>query len=79
MRIRIDWAKVGGWVIILLMSLAVIAICMFAGGCRSVEQKTYYETGQLKSEYKSDGCINWSDGDGKQLPFSNISVSGVGK
>ena len=54
--------------------LILIALC----GCATESKIEYYENGQIKSEFKRDGFITWSDGNNKNLPLSNISLNGVG-
>ena len=58
--------------------LILTSIILFMTSCRTTTAKTYYESGKIKSEYKSEGFIPWSNGVGKNLPFSNINVKGVG-
>lgn len=64
-----------------IISVGVVFIILFLlllSSCRTVTNKTYYESGQIKSEYKAEGFIPWSDGEGKNLPLSHINVQGVG-
>ena len=67
---------------IILASLILVLFC----GCQTknvVSSKiTYREDGKtiLTKENFSDtshGCINWSEGAGKNMPFSNVTVSGL--
>ena len=65
---------------VLAIVVLVLLLCSLPG-CATETSKTYYETGQLKSEYSREGFVPWSDGDGKviNLPLANPHISGVGK
>ena len=52
--------------------LALILLALLFIGCASKTE--WYENGQMKS--KREGCIDFSDGAGKQMPLSHLSVIG---
>lgn len=63
---------------ILFLYFILVCVLLFLGsGCRTTTAKTYYENGQIKSEYQSSGFIPWSNGVGKNLPLSHINVSAL--
>lgn len=54
-----------------------LALCYALAGCAN--RTEWYENGQLKCVDRGfDPRWNWSDGPNKQLPLSNISLSGIG-
>lgn len=59
--------------------LAFFLLVALLTSCVTETKREYYETGQLKSEYQYDGFVQWSSGNNKQLPLSNLSFSVVGK
>lgn len=58
----------------------IIITTLFASGCATIQEETFYENGQRKSYKKREGFISWSDGDGKTLnmPLANPSINGMG-
>lgn len=66
---------------VLAMVVFVFLLILLLGGCARETCTTYYEDGKLKSEYRREGFVPWSDGNGKviNLPLANPSVNAVGK
>lgn len=60
----------GVCVILAIIVLLSVLLC----GC--VTKTEWYENGQVKSH--REGFTDFSDGPGKQLPLSNVSLNGVG-
>ena len=50
----------------------LLLVALGLSGCRT--KMEFYENGQLKSH--SEGMIEWSGGEGKNMPLSNISLIG---
>lgn len=59
------------------MILMIVMLLIAGVGCSTKSYESYYENGQVKEKWDKEGFIDWSDGAGKQMPFSNISVNGV--
>jgi len=60
------------------LGLVVGLLLLLLTGCSTVKEKEYYENGQVKRDYQREGFIDWSDGAGKNMPLSHLSVNGVG-
>jgi len=58
-----------------LMAVALITLLILCSGCATKIE--WYENGQMKS-YR-EGFIEFSDGDNKNLPLANPSISVIGK
>ena len=60
----------------------ITGLIMMLSGCywKNIKTTEYYESGQVKKVHEdtSEGFIAWSEGAGKQMPLSNIDISGVG-
>ena len=57
----------------LLLFLAVVIL----SGCATQTHKEYFANGQIKVEDSRSGYTGWSAGEGKELPFSHISIMGM--
>lgn len=64
-------------ILVVLGIIALLAGMLLIVGCSTKSYKSYYADGQVKEEWEKEGFIDWSAGDNKQMPFSNISVNGV--
>jgi len=60
------------------MAVALVVMLLILSGCVTETRKEFYDNGQVKLDYKREGCIGLSDGPGKviNLPLSNPSVIG---
>ena len=80
MKIKLDWTGIGSLILLIVMVIVSAILLLFMGGCKTVEYKEYglKKDGKtyVAKEYKSDGMIEWSSGDGKVLnfPLSNPSL-----
>jgi len=71
---------------IYLLIFAVIMIMSLFMGCqtKNISDKsiTYYKDGKIdrvEKNYfdKTHGFVNWSDGNNKKMPFSDVTISGL--
>ena len=62
--------------LILVVAITCGVVVALFGGCSTVEYKEYYKDGNVKTQYKKEGFIEWSHGSGKviNLPLANPSV-----
>lgn len=62
-----------------MKKILLILVPLIVAGCQTV---SYVEkdpvTGTIIKEYHRSGFPDFSDGNGKVMPFGNISVNGVG-
>ena len=56
------------------IAMTLVLMLLVLSGCATKTE--WYENGQVKSH--REGFIDWSEGAGKQMPLSNIDISGVG-
>jgi uncharacterized protein YceK len=54
----------------------IIISMIYLVGCSTVKQTTYYDNGKIKSKYEKTGFTGFSEGNGKEMPLSHISLIG---
>ena len=86
---RADKIALGGSILALLawlwrllpaiMIAVLLAVMLILGaGCKNARSFSWHKNGQMATASYDDGFIEWSAGDNKRLPLSEINVNGLG-
>ena len=59
------------------MKYLIFVMLLLIAGCATQTHTEYYADGKVKVHDERSGYTGWSAGEGKELPFSHISLMGM--